>query len=751
MIQWIGAACLALPLFLWANSPSDSIVDANPRVNLILSGGPAGPWYDLGVLQAVEKFRIPLHHLVTSGWGAWVGGLWAEGFSTSQIQKELRSIDSLLVTDSTQTSWFASTGTPALHLRFSNPAQNQDMVQIGTRNDVSLSLVRELRLQKGFLGRALFPQSPARRLPWQVVLCDASTAMPVVSQTTALAPWVFRSMDLSASARSMPNYLPMEQCGAYSPGLFPQDENQIWLYSSSWPERSDSLLNYPLRKQIKEIRSQADLHWIWMHPHQYSRNISSPDSLMQLGFQSVRSSLGKLRNWQLEPKKWELPELDLASLKGVQIGYDDVGSEYQNHLASLWPEGDDWQASLESFSRNVAKNGMYDSLSLQLVGQKNGEQGDKEDSHIALLALHAAPLSQFEMDLGGWGSSYVGPHAYAKSRLRIVDQYEYQFQLEGDYGESYKRFRPRLGIAGLQSSTLELSLLFDLGVESYQRIWNRVEYDVKRQLLEVSYRDFSFEANWMHKSHRFWNFQMGMRSDAFQSEVSVEGYAEEKLTSEWVKTSTLKANLTYSNGKESNALPQPFADSLYWSFLGGIESSSLQIPGMSNAPLYGHWAFLAGGNYKWRPWLSVGGWTQAGVEGRLSDGSWVYPKEIELLPGDYLDASISSYWLGSMRPSVFSMAMPGDFWKSPHFALATANVGFHLPSGDGLWCYAGVSRDFKTSWNRLVLEPVLRVHKESLEILLGAHKTFDLEKSSESFVFSPESWNFLFQIGFFAL
>lgn len=751
MIQWFGAVLLALPLYLWANTPSDSLSESHPQVTLLLTGGPAGPWYDLGVLQAVEKYRIPLNQLVTSGWGAWVGGLWAEGFSTSQIQKELQSIDSLGSSESQQETWISASGMPSLQMRWSLQDSRQGIVQLGSRKDASPSLVNELRLQKGFLGRALFPQSPARRLPWQVVLCDVATAMPVVSQTRALAPWVFRSIDLTASARSMPTYMPMENCGVFSPGLFPQTENQIWLYSSSWPERSDSLSNYPLRKQIKELRSQSDIHWIWMHPHQYSRNTTTPDSLMQLGFQSVRAALGKLRNWQLEPTPWDLPELDLASLKGVQIGYDDVGSEYQNHLSSFWPNGEAWQEALENFSRNVAQNGLYDSLSLQLVGQKNGELGDKEDTRIVLLALHASPLSQFEAKWGGWGSSILGAHAFAQSQIRIVDQYEYLFQLQGDYGESFKRFRPKLGVSGLQSSTLELALLFDVGKESYQRIWNRVEYDVKRQLLNVSYQDFAFDALWLQNPSRLWNFRMGMRSDEFRSEVTVEGFAEDKLTSEWVKTSTLKANLSVSNGKNNNGNPQPFVDSLYWTLQGGIHSSSLQIPGMSGAPLYGRWSLLAGGNYRWAPWFSLGAWTQAGLEGRLSEGKWEYPKEIELLPGDYLDASISNYWLGSMHPSIFSMTMPGDYWKSPHFALATANLGIHFPSGDGLWCYASFSRDFNASWNRLVLEPVFRFHKESLEILLGAHRVIDLETEINSIDFTPKGWKMIFQVGFFAL
>jgi len=79
-------------------TPSDtaaSIVDtgARPRVSLVLSGGGARGLAHVGVLDVLEKFRVPVDCIVGTSMGALVGGVYAAGVTPEEIRAILNATD----------------------------------------------------------------------------------------------------------------------------------------------------------------------------------------------------------------------------------------------------------------------------------------------------------------------------------------------------------------------------------------------------------------------------------------------------------------------------------------------------------------------------------------------------------------------------------------------------------------------------------------------------------------------------------
>ena len=59
---------------------------SRPKIGLVLSGGGARGLAQIGVLRALERHHIPIDLIVGNSLGSVVGGLYAAGYSTAQIE-----------------------------------------------------------------------------------------------------------------------------------------------------------------------------------------------------------------------------------------------------------------------------------------------------------------------------------------------------------------------------------------------------------------------------------------------------------------------------------------------------------------------------------------------------------------------------------------------------------------------------------------------------------------------------------------
>ena len=98
MCRWFLAFVLTfLPLALCGQS-----VNSRPRVGVVLSGGGAKGAAHIGVLRAVEEAGIPIDYIAGTSMGAIVGGLYALGYSTEELDTLVRMQDwELLLSDKT--------------------------------------------------------------------------------------------------------------------------------------------------------------------------------------------------------------------------------------------------------------------------------------------------------------------------------------------------------------------------------------------------------------------------------------------------------------------------------------------------------------------------------------------------------------------------------------------------------------------------------------------------------------------------
>jgi len=77
----IAAAVLVLCLSLAASAAE------RPRTCLVLSGGGARGAAHIGVLKALEEYRVPIDCIAGTSMGALVGAAYATGFSVREMEK----------------------------------------------------------------------------------------------------------------------------------------------------------------------------------------------------------------------------------------------------------------------------------------------------------------------------------------------------------------------------------------------------------------------------------------------------------------------------------------------------------------------------------------------------------------------------------------------------------------------------------------------------------------------------------------
>jgi NTE family protein len=87
-------ALLALPAIGAAPAqPAAAQAPARPRIGLVLGGGGARGTAHIGVLEVLERLRVPVDCVAGTSMGGLVAGTWAGGISTAQMRERLASVD----------------------------------------------------------------------------------------------------------------------------------------------------------------------------------------------------------------------------------------------------------------------------------------------------------------------------------------------------------------------------------------------------------------------------------------------------------------------------------------------------------------------------------------------------------------------------------------------------------------------------------------------------------------------------------
>ena len=70
-----------------------TIVKTRPKVGLVLSGGGAKGAAHIGVLKYLEENGIPIDYIAGTSMGSIVGGMYAMGYSSSEILDLISGVD----------------------------------------------------------------------------------------------------------------------------------------------------------------------------------------------------------------------------------------------------------------------------------------------------------------------------------------------------------------------------------------------------------------------------------------------------------------------------------------------------------------------------------------------------------------------------------------------------------------------------------------------------------------------------------
>ncbi len=94
----IRLSALALAVLFVLPAPAVKAADESaaaprPRIGLVLGGGGARGGAHVGVLKVLEELRIPVDYVAGTSMGSIVGGLYASGMNSQEIEGEMRAMD----------------------------------------------------------------------------------------------------------------------------------------------------------------------------------------------------------------------------------------------------------------------------------------------------------------------------------------------------------------------------------------------------------------------------------------------------------------------------------------------------------------------------------------------------------------------------------------------------------------------------------------------------------------------------------
>jgi len=166
------------------------------RVGLVLSGGGARGAAHLGVIKMLEKNHIPIDAIVGTSMGAFVGGLYASGLSTQEIETLLESQPWRVIIGEE----YAREDTP-----FRRKEKDRDFVSsvkldINETNDMVLApaLFKKQGLLN-FLKKQTYPVQAINnfddlRIPYRAVACRLRDGKAIVLREGSLARSIYASV-----------------------------------------------------------------------------------------------------------------------------------------------------------------------------------------------------------------------------------------------------------------------------------------------------------------------------------------------------------------------------------------------------------------------------------------------------------------------------------------------------------------------------------------------------------------------------
>ena len=75
-----------------SDTSTQSSSTTRPKIGLVLSGGGARGFAHIGVLKVLEENNVPIDYIVGTSMGSIIGGLYAIGLSSEEIERGVQGI-----------------------------------------------------------------------------------------------------------------------------------------------------------------------------------------------------------------------------------------------------------------------------------------------------------------------------------------------------------------------------------------------------------------------------------------------------------------------------------------------------------------------------------------------------------------------------------------------------------------------------------------------------------------------------------
>ncbi len=167
-----------------------------PRIGLVLSGGGARGGAHLGVIKAFERHNIPIDAIVGTSMGSFVGGLYAAGLSTNEIERKLTTMDWTKVI----TFDYDRTQIPFRRKKLQRAFPGNAMVGVNADNEIvfGTGLFKRQNMLK-FLKNATYNVSNVHdfddlRIPFRSVASRLEDGATIVLREGSLADSIYASL-----------------------------------------------------------------------------------------------------------------------------------------------------------------------------------------------------------------------------------------------------------------------------------------------------------------------------------------------------------------------------------------------------------------------------------------------------------------------------------------------------------------------------------------------------------------------------
>ncbi len=700
---------------------------------LYLGGGERSPWFQLGVLYAIEEYGIPVDSVVATSWGAWIGSLWSRGVPLDEIQKimldpviapyvghDLASPENRLGYQERDFLEFpvSVSGIPSMRQRF--------MLSVDTSFNVrrlkkpltpdSTQVVRtlaKLRFQE-----SLYRQRSGYQVPFSVQSCEAGNPVLVgnaIPQVVASLPlWKNERDQQQAKTTSG------ELCPYYA---MPLEDNasELSVIVASDPLRAP--VTGDERTRLLKIRANdvlASQPGIIVRAHTILD--TSRAAWIQAGFTSFEKHLSDFS--VLNGRKGDYSQNRMAAKPWFRFEptFDSLSSEIHDALNAYWDASDTGIVAPENFAYEILQNPAYDSLDLSMQPSGN-------------MTVDASVHPTFDVAAGGFGSNAFGPNAYFEATMYYVDHVEIELVLAGFWGMTSYGVQPRLGISKFWNRHWSLQFGYDylnlVPLKSFSKNTRRSLRIVSEERSDLTMNlYYEVDANQRISTEFIFGARTFELDSLYYGDKAIKTYPVSPML-----------HYRYLEGADDNW----FANGGYaLNLWGGFESIGFSDGIIDVVPIY--WKLLADARYSVSPvpFVTFTGAAAGGIERYHDEGhGYVSPKSFGYAPLDiaYQQHAAVTPWSTEWYNAELS---------SHEYGMARLSAGLH---GDyfGLWLFGAYYHDFEKSpfaelnENKFIFEPALRFAYRSFVVYAGMNRIVDNDSFAD--LTHIKSYDFFIRIG----